>query len=208
MCERPLDARRYASKRTGTYVQDDDIVKYLEKKFPVSSLSADHNHQKGEFMATSNINILGIIGIIGAILMIVGVFLAWAELNILGYSLGTITGWEIFSNSDISNIVQYTFVPLVALIGGILSLVLMIIPTFANTESMRKISNILGIIAIIIAIAVIVCEILFLNQSWNILGKTVTMMNYIQFGFWLTLIGAIITAIGGIMPIAKNKMLN
>ncbi len=157
-------------------------------------------------MASSNINILGIIGIVGAILMIVGVFLAWAELNILGVSLGTISGWDIFSNSDVGSIVKYTFTPLVALIGGILAIVLMVIPTFANTETMQKASNILGIISIIIAIAVIVLGILFMTQSWDVLGKNISMMNYIQYGFWLTLIGAIITAIGGIMPIAKNRM--
>ena len=154
----------------------------------------------------SNINILGIIGIVGAILMIVGVFLAWAELNILGVSLGTISGWDIFSNSDVGSIVKYTFTPLVALIGGILAIVLMVIPTFANTDSMKKASNILGIICIIVAIAVIVLGILFMTQSWDVLGKSISMMNYIQYGFWLTLIGAIITAIGGIMPIAKNRM--
>ena len=154
----------------------------------------------------SNINILGIIGIVGAILMIVGVFLAWAELNILGVSLGTISGWDIFSNSDVGSIVKYTFTPLVALIGGILAIVLMVIPTFANTDSMQKASNILGIITIIVAIAVIVLGILFMTQSWDVLGKSISMMNYIQYGFWLTLIGAIITAIGGIMPIAKNRM--
>ena len=154
----------------------------------------------------SNINILGIIGIVGAILMIVGVFLAWAELNILGVSLGTISGWDIFSNSDSGKIVSYSFTPLVALIGGILAIVLMVIPTFANTDTMKKASNILGIISIIIAIAVIVLGILFMTQSWDVLGKSISMMNYIQYGFWLTLIGAIITAIGGIMPIAKNRM--
>ncbi len=158
-------------------------------------------------MASSNINILGIIGIVGAILMIVGVFLTWADFNIAGVlSLGTLSGWDIFSNSDVGNIVDYTFTPLVALIGGILAIVLMVIPTFANTETMQKASNILGIVSIIIAIAVIVLGILFMTQSWDVLGKNISMMSYIQYGFWLTLIGAIITAIGGIMPIAKNRM--
>lgn len=153
-------------------------------------------------MASSNINILGIIGIVGAILMIVSVFLAWAEISVLGFSIKTYSGWEIFSDSNIGKIVDYTFTPLIALIGGILALVLMVIPTFANTEKMQKASNILGIVSIVIAIAVIVLGILFMTQSW----EGVSMTDYIQYGFWLTLIGAIITAIGGIMPIAKNRM--
>jgi hypothetical protein len=41
-----------------------------------------------------------------------------------------------------------------------------------------------------------------MTQSW----EGISMMDYIQFGFWLTLIGAIIVVIGGIMPIAKNRM--
>ena len=157
-------------------------------------------------MASSNINILGIIGIVGAILMVVGVFLAWAEINILGVSLGTVTGWEIFSNSDAKEIVSYTFVPLIALIGGILSIVLMILPTFASIDKYEKANKILGIIAIIIAIAVIIFGILFMTQSWDVLGSTISMSSYVQYGFWLTLIGAIITAIGGLMPIAKGRM--
>ncbi|MBE6523086.1 MAG: hypothetical protein E7Z62_08220 [Thermoplasmata archaeon] len=148
----------------------------------------------------SNINILGIIGIVGAILMIVGVFLAWGQIPIIK---ATASGWDIFSNSDYGSILDYTFVPLIALIGGILSLVLMIIPTFANTEKMQKASNILGIIALIIAIVVVIFGLLFATQS---LGMAGSMMDYIQYGFWLTLIGAIITVIGGIMPIAKNRM--
>jgi len=138
--------------------------------------------------------------------MIVGVFLSWAEVNFLGVSLGTISGWEIFSNSDVGEIVKYTYVPLIALIGGILAIVVMIIPTFANTDNLKKAGNILGIVALIVAIVVVIMGILFMTQSWDILGKTISMTSYVQYGFWLTLIGAIITAIGGIMPIAKNRM--
>lgn len=148
----------------------------------------------------SNINILGIIGIVGAILMIVSVFLTWAEINLILFK-GTATGWEIFTDSNLSKL-DYSFTPLVALISGIVSLVAMILPTFANSDSLKKTNNILGIVSLIIAIVVIVLGILFMTQSW----EGISMMDYIQYGFWLTLIGAIIVVIGGIMPLAKNKM--
>ena len=151
-------------------------------------------------MASSNINILGIIGIVGAILMIVSVFLTWVEVNFIIFK-GTASGWEIFTNSTLSKL-DYSFTPLVALISGIVSLVAMILPTFANSDNLKKTNNILGIVSLIIAIVVIVLGILFMTQSW----EGISMMDYIQFGFWLTLIGAIIVVIGGIMPIAKNRM--
>ena len=65
---------------------------------------------------------------------------------------------------------------------------------------------IIGIIVTILSIAVIVISILFVTQSWDIFGGTIRMSDYIQYGFWISLIGAIITLIGGIMPIAKNRM--
>jgi hypothetical protein len=153
----------------------------------------------------SNVNILGIIGIIGAILMIVSVFLTWAELDLVFFK-GSATGWDIFSDSNLSDMINYSFTPLVALISGIVALVAMILPTFANSDNLKKTNNILGIISLLIAIVVIVLGILFMTQSWDLGVGTVSMMSHIAFGFWLTLIGAIIVVIGGIMPIVKNKM--
>ena len=102
--------------------------------------------------------------------------------------------------------IKYTFLPLIDLICGILAVVMMIIPTFANGDGYKKINNILGIIVVLFSIAIIVISILFMTQSWDFLGGTIRLSSYIQYGFWITLIGAIITLIGGIKPIAKNRM--
>lgn len=153
-----------------------------------------------------SINLLAIIGIIGGTMMIVGVFLTWVDLKVVGVSLGTATGWDIFDGlKDVENI-KYTFLPLLDLIAGILAVLMMIIPTFANVDGYKKANNALGIIVTILSIAVIVISILFMTQSWDIFGGTIRMSDYIQYGFWISLIGAIITLIGGIMPIAKNRM--
>ena len=153
-----------------------------------------------------SINLLAIIGIIGGAMMIVGVFLNWININVAGISIGTATGWDIFDGlKDVSQI-KYTFLPLLDLIAGILAVIMLIVPTFANVDGYKKANNILGIIITILSIVVIVISIPFMTQSWDLSLVTIHMSDYIQYGFWISLIGAIITLIGGIMPIAKNRM--
>ena len=100
-------------------------------------------------METKDMNFLGIIAIIGAILMIVGVFLKW--LSFLGF--GDASGWDVFNSwrGDYG----YGFVPLIALISGIVSLCLMIAPTFIKADHLKKVFVVLGVIAMILAIVVL-----------------------------------------------------
>ncbi len=150
----------------------------------------------------SNFNLLGIIGLVGAILMVVGVFLEWVDYGVLGSA----SGWDVFNNWGDTE-VKYTYVPLVSLICGIISLVLMIVPTFMNVDKFQKINNILGIVALILSLVVVVCGLLFYLQSWGSGLVTISLSNYIQFGFWIVLVGGIITLVGGLMPIVKNKFM-
>ena len=162
-------------------------------------------------METKDMKFLGIIAIIGAILMIVGVFLAWGTYdNLLGETV-KVSGMDFFNDKGMEG-TKYTWVPLVALICGIISLLLMILPTFVNVEKFQQINNILGIVALVAALVVIIFGILFITQEftydWGVLGKVTKKFGdfyKIGIGFWFTLIGAIITFIGGIMPILKNK---
>lgn len=161
-------------------------------------------------MDYKNLNLLGIIAIIGAVLLIVGVFVTWMS------SVNTYSGWDIVSNkNNIKDIIGYGYCPLVALICGIISLALMIVPTVMNVDKFKKINDILGIVALILAIVVIIVGILWYTQSVEYtpgfppvrISAKLTELYDIGAGFWLTLIGAIITAIGGLMPIIKNKLL-
>ncbi len=153
-----------------------------------------------------SINLLAIIGIIGGAMMIVGVFLTWVDFKVVGISLGTATGWDIFDGLKDVDGIKYTFLPLLDLIAGIIAVIMMIIPTFANVDGYKRANNALGIIVTILSIVVIVISILFMTQSWDLSLVIIHMSDYIQYGFWISLIGAIITLIGGIMPIAKNRM--
>ncbi|MBQ4368535.1 MAG: hypothetical protein II805_02030 [Candidatus Methanomethylophilus sp.] len=154
-------------------------------------------------MDMKNMNLLGIIAIIGAVILIVGVFLTW-----LSIGDATASGWKVYTDAKDSDL-KYTFVPLLALICGIISLVLMIVPTFMNVDKFKQINVILGLIALILAIVVVICGILFYTQSWTAFGVTIKLTDIykIGIGFWLVLIGGIITMVGGLMPIIKEKLM-
>ena len=156
-------------------------------------------------------NFLGIIGIIGALILTIGVFLTWGSYETLGGTV-KLSGMDFFNEvSGVHAGTKYTWVPLVALICGIISLLLMIVPTFMNVENFQQINNILGIVALVMALLVIIFGILFMTQelTWSLgpvsYSEKFTEVYKLGIGYWFTLIGAIITFIGGIMPILKNK---
>ena len=153
-------------------------------------------------MEMKDMNLLGIIGIIGAILLVVGVFLAW--LSVGGESA---SGWDVYT--DGKDVLDYSFTPLLSLIAGIIAIVLMIVPTFMNVDKFKQINNILGIIALILAIVVLILCILFWTQSFSDGYITIKLTDVYDMGigFWMVLIGAIITVVGGLMPILKEKVL-
>ena len=157
-------------------------------------------------METKDMNFLGIIGLIGALLMVIGVFLTWGSYDLLG--VHNLTGMDFFNKVDgVIDGTKYTWVPLVALICGIISLLLMILPTFVNTDNFQQINNILGIVALVLSLLVIIFGILFATQSFSYLGTSHSFTYYYKLGigYWFVIIGAVITFIGGIMPILKNK---
>ena len=185
-------------------------------------------HKKVKTMDFKEMNPLGIIGIIGAIILVVGVFLTWWTPDVAGAK--NYSGWDIWNNVDNcfkartyesgAGTVKYSgfpcvFLPLVALICGIISIVLMIIPTIMSKDKLGNIGGILGLIALILAVVVVICGILFYTGSvttdLTIAGVTtstsakITEGAKIGIGFWLVLVGGIITMIGGLMPILKDK---
>ena len=167
-------------------------------------------HKKVKTMDFKEMNPLGIIGIIGAIILVVGVFLNWCSFEV-GSLTTNWTGWDLYGkkNGIGDTDVKYLYVPLLALICGIISIVLMIIPTIMNVEKFKQINNILGIIALILAIVVIITGLLWYLQSWTVGSITFKFNNIykIGIGFWLVLVGAIITMVGGLMPIIKDKLM-
>ncbi|MBE6528128.1 MAG: hypothetical protein E7Z64_03015 [Thermoplasmata archaeon] len=164
-------------------------------------------------MDSQQFNYLGIIGIVGAALMVIGVFMNWITIDaVLGDDI-KYSGMDIWSDRgdkyELPNQLKYTFVPLFSLIAGIIALLLMILPTFMNMDKFQNINNILGIVATVLSLIVVVCGLLFYFQTpddWDDPLRKIDGIK-INFGFWLVIVGAIITFIGGAMPILKNKAL-
>ncbi len=155
---------------------------------------------------TSKINLFGLIGFIGTIILIVGVFLNWTTFefsSFLGSSSDSITGWDIFSNEDYKDVFEYSYAPVIALVCGIISLITTILPVVHKDE---KVTKLLGIVTLILAVIAIVIGFLFygnVSDSVTIAGMSAT--TSVAVGFWLCMVGAIITAVGGIVDILKNQ---
>lgn len=160
-------------------------------------------------MDVKNINLLELVGILGAIVMIVGVFLTWGTAEIstaLGSGTMEWSGWDIYNHvDDIST--DYDYAPLVALVCGILALIAAIVPMFLSSDNYGNIFKIMNLAVLIIGLVAVVCMALFYTNfvdSFNAAGVTGTMT--VGTGFWLCMIGGVITVIGGILPIV-NKLI-
>ena len=155
---------------------------------------------------TSKVNLFGLIGFIGTIILIVGVFLNWVTLDLsslIGSTSTEITGWDLYGNEDYKDLFEYSYAPLIALVCGVISLITTILPVVYKNE---KITRVLGIVTLILAVVAIVIGVLFysnISETYDLLLATYT--SSVGIGFWLCMVGAIITAIGGIVDILKNK---
>ncbi len=163
--------------------------------------------------SSSNVNWMGIIGLIGSVLMIAGVFLAWAEMNvsILGFSSSvSMSGMDVYSGtvtieghefSDVS--FDYSYAPIVCLVAGILSLITTIIPIVYN--KIPTINRILGAISLILAIVAIVLAVMFNGQMDSAsFGELASASLSAGTGVWVCVAGGVILALGGIIDIAKK----
>ncbi|MDO5853783.1 MAG: hypothetical protein Q4Q62_07050 [Thermoplasmata archaeon] len=153
-------------------------------------------------MADSKANLLGIIGLVGAVLMIVGVFLAWMEasFDIVIYSTSqSYTGWQIYTEGMEGS---YNYASLVALIAGIVALITTIIPIVLKNATANRA---LGIVTLILAVVAIVLMVLFYGDMDALVveGHTVASTTA-GIGFWLSMVGGIVLAVGGIVDIVKK----
>ncbi len=163
-------------------------------------------------MADTKVNWMGLIGLIGTILMIVCVFLSWVdiEVGVLGYTNTTsFSGWDVFSNADLN--ADYAYAPVVTLVAGILALITTIIPILPNLFKSDKVNKLLGALSLILAIVAVILIVLFTGQMDSIGYEGVLSAGASAgIGLWLSLVGAVILAVGGILAVVmkyapKNK---
>ena len=165
-------------------------------------------------MASSgNVNWMGIIGLIGAVLMIAGVFLTWAEMNIsiLGFSSSvTMSGMDVFNGTvtiegqEFSDVeFDYAYAPIVCLVAGVLSLITTIIPIVYN--KIPTINRILGAVSLILAIVALVLAIMFNGQMDAVDFEGLASASVSAgTGVWVCVAGGVLLAIGAIVDIAKK----
>lgn len=170
----------------------------------------------------SKVNIIGILGIIGAILMIVSVFLNWVDINavLLGETYtSSITGWDVFNGEDASEFSQYYYVPLVTLVCGVIAAIATVLPVASNNS---KVNKIFGFIALALAVVTIVLMVLLRGDvvgqmvdysalpGWILdlipgIGQLANISVEVAYGFWLGIAGAALVVIGGIADIARKS---
>ena len=147
---------------------------------------------------------LGIIGIIGGILMIVGVFLNWIYVDVYLTDID-LTGWEVFDEWRDTIGLKYAVVPLLALICGILVFIMMTACTFDNKIKYWKTNMVLCWATIILSVILIIYSILFATKEWDFRIVTIRLYKYLDIGFWMTMVGSIAALLGGFVPIIKSR---
>lgn len=156
---------------------------------------------------------MGIIGLIGAVLMIAGVFLTWAEMNIsiLGFSSSvTMSGMDVFNGTvtiegqEFTDVeFDYAYAPIVCLVAGVLSLITTIIPIVYN--KIPTINRILGAVSLILAIVALVLAIMFNGQMDAVDFEGLASASVSAgTGVWVCVAGGVLLAIGAIVDIAKK----
>ncbi len=160
-------------------------------------------------MNTKDINLLELVGIIGAIIMVVSVFLIWGIVEVTS-GTGILTmdwsGWEIF-NKEADMTTDAYYAPVIALVCGILAIISAIVPMFMTKPELAYIFDIMNMAVIVLGVIAIVCMAVFYNSFVDSvdIGMTIESAK-VGTGFWLCLAGGIITVVGGILPVIRKLM--
>lgn len=135
-----------------------------------------------------------VIALVGAILGIIAVFLAWfdySETTILGTFKHTITGMGFLSESNIAD-GFYKYCPLIAFILAIVVAVLNILPLLkVNIDA-----KIINIGSIVLGLVMIVLVVIW-GTAKIISGLDTTGFSYTGIGAWLMIAGGVLAAAGG-----------
>ena len=145
-------------------------------------------------------NILGIVALLGALLMIVGVFVAWVTVDItaLNHTISSTdyTGWSVYSDEIFAD-AEYNYAPLVALIAGIVAFFTAVLPIVLKKPAVNRA---LGIVSLILGIVALVLMVLFHGQM-----DSIGLANFsisAGTGLWISLVGSVLLVIGAIIDIA------
>lgn len=150
-------------------------------------------------MAVSKGNALGIVALIGAILMIVGVFITWVDVEVVILGNGSYTGWQVYTDDTFAD-ADYYYAPLVALIAGIVAFFTAVLPIVLKNATANRI---LGIVSLILGIVALILMVLFYGtlNDLVIFGYKVGSVSA-GTGLWMSLAGSVLLILGAILDIA------
>ena len=151
--------------------------------------------------AVSKSNVLGIVALIGAILMVVGVFLAWVNVEVAILGSTNYSGWQVYTDDTFKD-ADYNYAPLVTLIAGIVAIITAIVPIVLKTAN---IGRILGAVSLILGIVSLILIFMFNGtmDSITLYGYTLASTSA-GMGLWIALVGSVLLVLGGILDIAKK----
>ncbi|NLL95477.1 MAG: hypothetical protein GX224_06995 [Thermoplasmatales archaeon] len=136
-----------------------------------------------------------VIGLLGGMLAIFGLFLAWISIETTFLFFTTTfeaTGWEIFQ--DYNDGFDYYYIPLIVMVLGIVACLVAIV-SVSGGKGVGAINALLGL-------AILALPIAFYYMSF-VSGNDVTFgeaMESVKFGagMWMCVIGGFLTSVGGL----------
>lgn len=167
-----------------------------------------------------NMNIVGILGILGAILMVICVFLAWGsiELTLLGETeTYAFSGWDLYSDAEVTSILgqsitisdfeltEYSYAPLVALICGVIGIITAILPRFLDNGLVNKVLGIVSFILAIVAVIIMVLYMTDLSYEDGIMEIATSVKISASYGLYIGIVGAVLMIIGGLSDVVFKK---
>lgn len=141
---------------------------------------------------------IGILAVIGGILMIIGIFLAWYEVK----GLGSSSGWDFLTNDMGPEGIKetmcvYAAIPL--LIAGILTL-LLFITNFIDALKLPKFVPLISLIMTIVALVFCIAAVLTIGDQISEYG-----IGSYGIGVILCILGTILAIIGPILALIKRE---
>ncbi len=162
-------------------------------------MSTVKNREVFDMATVSKGNVLGIVALIGALLLIIGVFVAWVNVEVVLLGSSKYTGWQVYTDDAFAD-AQYNYAPLVTLIAGVVAFFTAILPIVLKNATANRI---LGIISLILGVVALILMVLFNGTMDNlvILGYKVASTTA-GTGLWISLAGSVLLILGAILDIA------
>lgn len=150
-------------------------------------------------------NAKGAIAIIGGILMVVGVFLCWNQITldvVLDKAVYEYSGWKVYSDPNDYLTYKYGTAPLIVLICGAVTVLIAIIGASYRNNATKMV----GAIILMMAVACGFMMYLFYSDVVGEFSLGATFSSAVGMGFYICMIGAVLSFFGGIVDLATNAV--